>query len=48
MTIIAEQYDFAVSLLLLEEASTFNLFDEEVESDVFDRMMQRSFRVNVC
>lgn len=38
MTIFAEQYDFAVSLLLLEDQARFFHLDTESESDAFDHM----------
>jgi hypothetical protein len=37
MTIFAEQYDFAVTLLLLENEYRYSLLDREPEEDVFDR-----------
>lgn len=37
MTIFAEQYDFAVTLLLLENLSGYVRFDDEPEEDVYDR-----------
>ncbi len=39
MTIFAEQYDFAVSLLLLEDQVGFRSLDAEAELDVYDHMM---------
>ena len=38
MTIFAEQYDFAVSLLLLEDRTRFSNLDTESECDAFDHM----------
>jgi hypothetical protein len=38
MTIFAEQYDFAISLLLLDEATTFAVLDEEPEMDTYDKL----------
>lgn len=38
MTVFAEQYDFAVSLLLLEDQTPFFHFDADPESDTVDRM----------
>lgn len=38
MTIFAEQYDFAVSLLLLEDRTRFFNLDTESECDAFDHM----------
>ena len=37
MTIFAEQYDFAVTLLLLENEYRYAQLDREPEEDVFDR-----------
>lgn len=37
MTIFAEQYDFAVTLLLLENRDGYTQFDAEPEQDVYDR-----------
>ena len=37
MTIFAEQYDFAVTLLLLENRDGYTQFDAEPEEDVYDR-----------
>jgi len=39
MTIFAEQYDFAVTLLLLENRSGYVRLDAEPEEDVYDRFM---------
>ncbi len=44
MTIFAEQYDFAVSLLLLGDQSRFYGQDEEAELDVFDQMISEPRR----
>lgn len=44
MTIFAEQYDFAVSLLLLEDQTRFFHLDPEAESDAFDRMSHPAVR----
>jgi hypothetical protein len=38
MTIFAEQYDFAISLLLLEDQVGFYIQAAEEEPDVFERM----------
>lgn len=38
MTVFAEQYDFAISLLLLEDDAPTYSFEGESEPDVFDRM----------
>jgi hypothetical protein len=37
MTIFAEQYDFAVTLLLLENWYGYTQLDREPEEDVYDR-----------
>ena len=37
MTVFAEQYDFAISLLLLDDEAPFGWFDEEAEPDTYDR-----------
>ena len=42
MTIFAEQYDFAVTLLLLEDRCGYTQLDSEPEEDVFDRFAARS------
>ena len=42
MTIFAEQYDFAVTLLLLENQYRYTQFDREPEEDVFDRFSSRA------
>jgi hypothetical protein len=39
MTIFAEQYDFAVTLLLLEKRDGYVRLDAEPEEDVYDRFM---------
>jgi hypothetical protein len=41
MTIFAEQYDFAVTLLLLENEYRYRQLGEEPEEDVYDRFMSR-------
>lgn len=38
MTVFAERYDFAISLLLLDDARHFASYEEEDELDVFDKM----------
>lgn len=38
MTVFAERYDFAISLLLLDDARPFASYEEEDEPDVFDKM----------
>ncbi len=37
MTVFAEQYDFAISLLLLDDAAPFAWIEEEVEPDTYDK-----------
>ena len=37
MTVFAEQYDFAVSLLLLPDQRRYDVLEAESEGDVFDR-----------
>ena len=39
MTLFAEQYDFAISLLLLEDASLFRRLESEGEVDTYDRFV---------
>ena len=39
MTVFAEQYDFAISLLLLEDAAPFGSFDTEPDFDTYDKMV---------
>jgi Zn-dependent peptidase ImmA (M78 family) len=39
MTIFAEQYDFAISLLLLDDARPFAPFEAEPEVDTYDKMV---------
>jgi hypothetical protein len=39
MTIVAEQYDFALSLLLLDDDAAWHDADEEREGDVYDRFV---------
>ena len=42
MTVFAEQYDFAVTLLLLEDRHGYTQLDAELEEDVYDRFTARS------
>lgn len=42
MTIFAEQYDFAVTLLLLENQYRYIQLDQEPEEDVFDRFSSQA------
>jgi len=44
MTVFAEQYDFAISLLLLDDARPFASFEAQDEPDVFDKMMPQPGR----
>jgi hypothetical protein len=44
MTVFAEQYDFAISLLLLDDARPFASFEAEDEPDVFDKMVPKLSR----
>jgi len=44
MTVFAEQYDFAISLLLLNDAAPFVSFDEESEPDTYDKMVPEERR----
>lgn len=44
MTVFAEQYDFAISLLLLDDARPFVPFGAGDEPDVFDRMARQPSR----
>jgi len=44
MTIFAERYDFAISLLLLDDARPFASYEEEDEPDVFDKMTPQEGR----
>ncbi|HQT84995.1 ImmA/IrrE family metallo-endopeptidase [Acidiphilium rubrum] len=39
MTVFAEHYDFAISLLFLEDAVAFGEFDADPEFDAYDKMM---------
>jgi hypothetical protein len=42
MTIFAEQYDFAITLLLLQDQHRFIPLEEEPEKDVYDRFVADS------
>jgi hypothetical protein len=44
MTIFAEQYDFAISLLLLEDTRPFALDEAEPELDAYDKMAPQARR----
>jgi IrrE N-terminal-like domain len=39
MTVFAEQYDFAISLLLLDDAARFSKFNEEEETDTYEKLV---------
>jgi hypothetical protein len=39
MTLLAEQYDFAISLLLLADGALRFQFESERELDVYERMV---------
>jgi hypothetical protein len=39
MTIFSEQYDFTVTLLLLEDRDRYIPLDSEAELDTYDRFM---------
>ena len=41
MTIFAEQYDFAISLLLLENRDRYIPLEEEAQEDICDRIASR-------
>ncbi len=44
MAVFAEQYDFAVSLLLLDDDRQFDSFESEDEQDIFDKISPQSAR----
>jgi hypothetical protein len=44
MTIFAEQYDFAISLLLLQDTRPFALDEAEPELDAYDKMVPQARR----
>jgi hypothetical protein len=44
MTVFAEQYDFAISLLVLEDSAPSFSYDTEPEQDTYDRMTLTSRR----
>ncbi len=44
MTVFAEQYDFAISLLLLDDTAPFASFDEEAEPDTYEKMVPEERR----
>lgn len=41
MTVFAEQYDFAISLISLDDAEKFVAFDDDEVMDAYDQMMRR-------
>lgn len=44
MTVFAEQFDFAISLLLLGDAAPFRSFEEEPEADAYEKMAPKERR----
>lgn len=44
MTVFAEQYDFAISLLLLDDTAPFAGTEEEIEPDTYDRFVPAARR----
>ena len=40
MTIFSEQYDFTITLLLLEDRDRYTPLDPEAEEDTYDRFMR--------
>ncbi len=44
MTLFAEHYDFAISLLLLDDVASFGSFDPEPELDAYDKMLPKESR----
>ena len=44
MTVVAEQYDFSISLLLLEDAAPLGEFDGGTEFDTYDKMVPEERR----
>lgn len=44
MTVFAEQFDFAISLLLLGDAAPFRSFEEEPEVDTYEKMVPEERR----
>jgi hypothetical protein len=38
MTVFAEQYDFTISLLLLDDSHQFSSFESEIELDAYDKL----------
>ena len=44
MTVFAEHYDFAISLLLLDDAAPFASFDHEPEFDTYEKMLPKEPR----
>ena len=39
MTVVAEHYDFSISLLLLENVTPLREFDADPEFDTYDKMV---------
>lgn len=44
MTVFAERYDFAISLLLLDDTLPFNSLEAEAEPDTYEKMVPQSGR----
>ncbi len=44
MALFAEQHDFAISLLLLDDLARFVAFGEEAEADTYDKMLRAKLR----
>lgn len=44
MTVFAEQYDFAISLLLLDDTAPFGFLDAEPELDTYEKMVPQERR----
>jgi hypothetical protein len=44
MTVFAEQYDFAISLLMLDDSRPFSSFESEAEPDAYDKMVPATRR----
>jgi hypothetical protein len=44
MTIYAEQHDFALSLLLLDDSAPYTLFEDAAEPDTYDKVMPEQRR----
>lgn len=44
MTVVAEHYDFSISLLLLENVTPLREFDADPEFDTYDKMVPEERR----